>query len=75
MFTENEVEEIRTTAAKSPVTHYDSHQQGKNQVLKEEELVKELIKDALYSNDAFKPNFVFNLKVMSSFTSLRLHIK
>ena len=37
MFTENEVEEIRTTAAKSPVTHYDNHQQGKSQVLKEEE--------------------------------------
>lgn len=37
MFTENEVEEIRTTAAKSPVTRYDSHQKNKNQVLKEEE--------------------------------------
>lgn len=37
MFTENEVEEIRTTAAKSPVTHYDSHQKKKSQVLKEEE--------------------------------------
>ena len=37
MFTENEVEEIRTTAAKSPVTHYDNHQKSKNQVLKGEE--------------------------------------
>lgn len=37
MFTDNEVEEIRTTAAKSPVVHYDSHQKGKSQVLKEEE--------------------------------------
>ena len=37
MFTANEVEEIRTTAAKSPVTHYDSRQRGKSQVLKEEE--------------------------------------
>ncbi len=37
MFTENEVEEIRTTAAKSPVTRYDGHQQAKSQVLKEEE--------------------------------------
>ncbi len=37
MFTENEVEEIRTTAAKSPVTRYDSHQKGRSQVLKEEE--------------------------------------
>ena len=37
MFTSNEVEEIRTTAAKSPVTRYDSRQRGRNQVLKEEE--------------------------------------
>ncbi len=37
MFTDSEVEEIRTTAAKSPVTHYDSHQHNKKQVLKEEE--------------------------------------
>lgn len=37
MFTENEVEEIRTTAAKSPVTHYDGHKKNKSQVLKEEE--------------------------------------
>ncbi len=37
MFTDNEVEEIRTTAAKSPVTHYDAHQHGRTQVLKEEE--------------------------------------
>lgn len=37
MFTENEVEVIRTTAAKSPVTRYDSHKKGKKQVLKEEE--------------------------------------
>ncbi len=37
MFTENEVEVIRTTAAKSPVTRYDGRQKGKNQVLKEEE--------------------------------------
>ena len=37
MFTENEVEVIRTTAAKSPVTHYDNRQKGKSQVLKEEE--------------------------------------
>jgi len=37
MFTSNEVEEIRTTAAKSPVTRYDGHQKNKNQVLKEEE--------------------------------------
>ena len=38
MFTENEVEEIRTTAAKSPVTHYDAgRQKAKSQVLKEEE--------------------------------------
>ena len=37
MFTENEVEEIRTTAAKSPVTRYDSHQKNNNQILKEEE--------------------------------------
>ena len=37
MFTENEVEEIRTTAAKSPVTRYDGHQKNNNRVLKEEE--------------------------------------
>ena len=37
MFTENEVEEIRTTAAKSPVTRYDGHQKNNNQILKEEE--------------------------------------
>ena len=37
MFTENEVEEIRTTAAKSPVTRYDGRKNAKNQVLKEEE--------------------------------------
>ena len=37
MFTDNEVEEIRTTAAKSPVTRYDNHQHNKKQVLKEEE--------------------------------------
>ena len=37
MFTENEVEEIRTTAAKTPVTHYDNRQKNKNQVLREEE--------------------------------------
>ena len=37
MFTENEVEVIRTTAAKSPVTHYDGRQKNKSQVLKEEE--------------------------------------
>jgi len=37
MFTSNEVEEIRTTAAKSPVTRYDGRQRGRNQVLKEEE--------------------------------------
>ncbi len=37
MFTENEVEEIRTTAAKSPVTRYDNHQKNNNRVLKEEE--------------------------------------
>jgi len=36
-FTENEVEEIRTTAAKSPVVRYDSHQKAKSKVLKEEE--------------------------------------
>ena len=46
MFTDNEVEEIRTTAAKSPVMHYDNHQQGKSQVLKEE--VEEL--DSINSN-------------------------
>ena len=37
MFTENEVEVIRTTAAKSPVTRYDSRNKNKSQVLKEEE--------------------------------------
>ncbi len=37
MFTDNEVEEIRTTAAKSPVTHYDNRQNNKAPVLKEEE--------------------------------------
>ncbi|MBR6643190.1 MAG: Stk1 family PASTA domain-containing Ser/Thr kinase [Lachnospiraceae bacterium] len=36
-FTENEVEEIRTTAAKSPVTRFDGHQKAKSRVLKEEE--------------------------------------
>ena len=36
-FTENEVEEIRTTAAKSPVTRYDGRQKAKSKVLKEEE--------------------------------------
>ncbi len=36
-FTENEVEVIRTTAAKSPVTRYDGRQKAKSQVLKEEE--------------------------------------
>ncbi|MBP3610895.1 MAG: Stk1 family PASTA domain-containing Ser/Thr kinase [Lachnospiraceae bacterium] len=37
MFTDNEVEEIRTTAAKSPVTHYDNRQNNQTPVLKEEE--------------------------------------
>jgi len=37
MFTENEVEVIRTSAAKSPVTRYDSRNKNKSTVLKEEE--------------------------------------
>ncbi len=37
-FTQDEVEEIKTTAAKSPVTHYDSRQHGsQSQILREEE--------------------------------------
>lgn len=36
-FTDDEVEEIKQTAAKSPVTHYDNRQHPQNQILKEEE--------------------------------------